>query len=108
VGAIQVGENGDIRQDGALVSNIGVFRPPDSATLGKRPGTFFRFNGDVAELGRADAGVVQGHLEAANAQAPELAVRLIAVMRQFEMLQKAIQIGGEMGRASADLAKPGS
>jgi flagellar basal-body rod protein FlgF len=40
--------------------------------------------------------VAQGQLEGSNAGSAEAAVRLISVMRQFEMLQKAVTLGAEM------------
>ena len=40
----------------------------------------------------------QGSLEAANLQPAETAVRLISVMRQFEMLQRAAALGSDLSR----------
>ena len=52
--------------------------------------------------------VQQGKLEASNVGAAEAAVRLVSVMRQFEMLQRAISLGGEMNRrAVEDVARVG-
>jgi flagellar basal body rod protein FlgG len=56
----------------------------------------------------SQAAVHQGKLEAANISPAEGAVRLVTVLRQFEMLQKAIMIGGEMNRRSEDVARVGS
>ena len=51
----------------------------------------------------------QGHLEASNTGSAEAAVRLVSVMRQFEMLQKAISISAEMNRKTIDeVARVGS
>ena len=48
----------------------------------------------------------QGQLEAANTGSAEAAVRLVSVMRQFEMLQKAVTLGSEMSkRAIEEVAK---
>lgn len=56
----------------------------------------------------ADTEVRQGALEASNVKPPESAVHLIGIMRQFEMLQKAISIAGEMNRLTVDqVAKVG-
>ena len=48
------------------------------------------------------AEVQQGKLESANTQPAEAAVRLVGVMRQFEMLQRAMSIGAEMNRRALD------
>ena len=44
----------------------------------------------------------QGQLESANTGTAESAVRLVSVMRQFEMLQKAITLGAEMNRKAIE------
>jgi flagellar basal-body rod protein FlgF len=46
------------------------------------------------------ATVVQGKLESSNVGAAESAVRLVAIMRQFEMLQKAMSIGNDLNKAA--------
>lgn len=49
------------------------------------------------------AGVVlQGKLEQSNVGAAESSVRLVAIMRQFEMLQKAMNIGNELNRKAIE------
>jgi flagellar basal body rod protein FlgG len=50
--------------------------------------------------------VMQGALEQSNVPAGDAAVRLVSVMRQFEMLQKAVGIGAEMDKqAITDVAR---
>ena len=49
---------------------------------------------------QATGAVVQGKLEQSNVGAAESSVRLVAIMRQFEMLQKAMNIGNELNRQS--------
>lgn len=52
---------------------------------------------------RAAAGtVLQGKVEQSNVGAAESAVRLVAIMRQFEMLQKAMNIGNELNRRAIE------
>jgi flagellar basal-body rod protein FlgG len=46
--------------------------------------------------------VHQGKLEESNVAAAESAVRLVGVMRQFEALQKALALGGEMNRRAIE------
>jgi flagellar basal-body rod protein FlgG len=53
--------------------------------------------------------VEQGKLEASNTGTAESAVRLVSIMRQFEMLQKAITIGDDMRKQAIEqVAKVGS
>ena len=46
--------------------------------------------------------VEQGQLEASNTGSAEAAVRLVSVMRQFEMLQKAVSLGAEMNKKAIE------
>jgi flagellar basal body rod protein FlgG len=50
----------------------------------------------------ATGAVLQGKLEQSNVGAAESSVRLIAIMRQFEMLQKAMNIGNELNRKAIE------
>ncbi len=50
----------------------------------------------------ASGAVVQGKLEQSNVGAAESSVRLVAIMRQFEMLQKAMNIGNELNRKAIE------
>ena len=59
--------------------------------------------GPERERGPAlQASMAQGQLETSNVSAPETAVRLVNIMRQFEMLQKAITLGGDMSRQAIE------
>ena len=54
------------------------------------------------------AAVRAGKTGGSNTGSAEAAVRLVSVMRQFEMLQKAVSIGPEMNRqAIEEVAKVG-
>ncbi len=46
--------------------------------------------------------VEQGKLEASNSGTAESAVRLISIMRQFEMLQKAATMGADMDKQAIE------
>jgi flagellar basal-body rod protein FlgG len=53
--------------------------------------------------------VEQGKVEGSNTGTAESAVRLVSVMRQFEMLQKAVLIGNDMSKQAIEqVAKVGS
>ena len=46
--------------------------------------------------------IEQGKIESANSQPAESAVRLVGVMRQFDMLQRAMSIGTDMNKRALD------
>ena len=50
----------------------------------------------------ANGAVLQGKLEQSNVGAAESSVRLVAIMRQFEMLQKAMNLGNELNRRAIE------
>ncbi|MDQ1473609.1 MAG: flagellar basal-body rod protein FlgF [Bryobacterales bacterium] len=50
----------------------------------------------------AKGSLLQGRLEGSNVGGPESAVRLVAIMRQFEMLQKAMSIGNDLNKRAID------
>lgn len=110
---IQPGANVEIATDGTVKQGADVLGrleivdfPPEQ--LEKQGATLFRVaNG--ATPAAATAEVHQGKLESANAGSAESAVRLVSLMRHFEMLQKAITIAGDMNRkAIEEVARVGS
>ena len=44
----------------------------------------------------------QGRIEASNVGAAESSVRLVELMRQYEMLQKAVSVAAEMNKKATD------
>ena len=81
------------------------FERPDQ--LQKFAGTFFEpVSQDIVPVQATLTEVHQGKIESSNVAAAQSAVRLVSVMRQFEMLQKAVRIGSEMSRlAIQEVAK---
>ena len=102
---VEFGRDGTVRQDGLVVNRLLVVNPDSTGVaqqLQKRSGNYFALDSPAPLARTTGAEVQQGKLEAANVTPAESAVRLINVMRQFESLQKALQIGGEMNRRSVE------
>ncbi len=99
---VEIGRDGTVRQDGAVVNRLFIAEPATPQRLQKSSGNYFALDQPVVAPRSTRAMVQQGKLEAANVTPAESAVRLINVMRQFEGLQKALQIGGEMNRRSVE------
>jgi flagellar basal body rod protein FlgG len=75
----------------------------------KQGASYFRFDGPATSISPASGDVLQGRLEDSNVGTAESTIRLVTVMRQFEMLQKAIGIGVEMNqKAIQEVAKSGA
>jgi flagellar basal body rod protein FlgG len=96
---------GVIRQAGEPVGRLAVVDFADRQSLDKVGSTYFRYDGTGAPA-ETGSKVEQGRLEGANVSPAETAVRLVDVMRQFEMLQRAVSLGSEMNkRALEEVAK---
>ena len=103
--AVEIGQQGEIRQDGAVVARLGFVNVADLRSLSKQAGTYFGMTNTAQFSGVKGAAVYQGRLENSNLAPAEGAVRLIQVLRQFESLTKAIQIHAEMDRRSDEVAR---
>jgi flagellar basal-body rod protein FlgF len=94
---------GAIEQDGQSAGAIEVVDFKDPAGLAKAGQGYFQLGSvDMQPAPASSTEIQQGQLESANFQPAESAVRLVGVMRQFEMLQRAVSIGGDMGRRVLD------
>ena len=107
---MEIGADGSIRQEGALLRVLGVVQLDQPEVLAKHAGTYFRLTDPLIRPRPAsEVEVYQGKLESANFSPAEAAVRLVAVMRQFEMLQRAMTLGSEMNRKAVEqVARVGS
>jgi flagellar basal body rod protein FlgG len=105
---VEMTASGEILQGGQVVARLGIVDFQQPSELVKQSGTYFRMDDPSPQMRAAEATIHQGKLESANVTAAEGAVRLVSVLRQFEMLQKAVTIGGEMNRRAEDVARVGS
>lgn len=98
---VEITPDGEVRQNGQTVAQIEVVDVTDEATLSKHGMNYFEF-APAAVMPATNARFEPGSLETANFQSAESAVRLVSVMRGFEMLQKAVSIGSDMSRRTID------
>ncbi len=100
---IEVTPDGAVTQAGQTLGRIAIVQFPQPAALTKVGQNYYS---PTAESGPASAAsraeVQQGRLEASNVNAAETAVRLVTLLRQSEMLQKAISMSGEMNRKAVE------
>ncbi|MBI3679864.1 MAG: flagellar hook-basal body complex protein [Acidobacteria bacterium] len=98
----QADPTGVIQQNGRQAAQLQIVDFADRSLLAKSGSTYFRYDGAGAAPQNAPARIEQGRLEGANFQPAEAAVRLVNVLRQFEMLQRAIALGAEMNRRAIE------
>ncbi|MGA3024952.1 MAG: flagellar hook basal-body protein [Bryobacteraceae bacterium] len=107
---LQINPDGEISQDGSDLGQLELTDFKNPQALAKVGSTYFSAANTQAGAGPADdAHVNQGKLEASNAGGAQGSVRLVSLLRQFDMLQRAIKIGSEMNREAIEqVAKVGS
>jgi flagellar basal-body rod protein FlgF len=101
-GKIDVAGDGTVRQDGQVVGQLQVVDFPGAAGLAKQGSNYFRPADTSPAPAAAGTTVEQGKLEASNTGTAESAVRLISIMRQFEMLQKAASTALDMSKQAVE------
>ncbi len=94
--------DGNILQQGQLIGTLKLVDFKDSSTLTKQGNNYFKNTGDAAPVNAVGVQVHQGRIEASNVSASQAAVRLVSVLRQFEMMQKAVTISGDMSRKAIE------
>lgn len=98
--SIEISPDGTFTQGGQTLGQLEIVDFKSTDSLKKLTGAAFQ-NTDPANVPVAatNVKVEQGKIEAANVAVPEAAMRLVGVMRQFEMLQKAVTLDSQMNQA---------
>ena len=108
-GAIEIARDGTVRQDGNVIGQLAVVDFTSTAGLSKSGNNYFQAGRAVPVGPPAATTVEQGKLEASNSGTADAAIRLVGILRQFEMLQKAVALGSDMSRqAIQQVAKVGA
>jgi len=102
-GVLEIRKDGAVMQDGQELGVLTLADWQKPEVLEKRGGNYFRL-ADTSQLPTAPASVevLQGRLEGSNSGPAESAIQLVGVLRQFEMLQKAVSLAAEMNRKAVE------
>lgn len=100
--AVTVSADGTVSQDGQSVAQLQLVDFTDRTLLRKIANSYFQTAPKQQPVPATEAEVQQGRIEGSNVAPAESAVRLVGVMRQFEMLQKAIMVTSDMDKKSLD------
>lgn len=102
-GPLEISTDGTVRQDGVVLGQLAIVDFDKPGGIEKFGRNYFRpVDASLTPGAAAEVEVRQGRLEASNVATPEAAIRLVGLMRQFEMLQKAMILGGEMDRRAME------
>jgi flagellar basal-body rod protein FlgG len=101
---IDIDKDGIVRQGGQDIGQIEIAGIETALqSLAKLGNSYFALLDKAQTTSAApDTEVLQGKLEQSNVALQESAVRLIAVMRQFEMLEKAVAVDTEMNKQALE------
>ncbi len=99
---IVVSPDGTVQQNGQPIGDIQLVDFKQPGALLKQGGNYFQNEGSVQAVATDSTQINQGKIETSNVSAAQGAVRLVSVMRQFEMMQKAIAISNDMGREAIE------
>ncbi|HLK49892.1 MAG TPA: flagellar hook basal-body protein [Bryobacteraceae bacterium] len=98
---IEISPDGQVRQDGQDLGKLDLVEFPSTNSLKKLTGAAFQnTDASVVPVPAANVLVQQGKLETSNVTVPDAAMRLVGVMRQFEMLQKAVSLDSQMNQSA--------
>jgi flagellar basal body rod protein FlgG len=107
---VDILEDGTVMQNGAVAGKLDIADFTTSAGLEKQGSNYLRVTDPSLRPSAAQGTAVeQGKLETSNTGSAEAAIRLVTVMRQFEMLQKAVSLGVDMNKQAIEqVAKVGA
>lgn len=100
---IEISSDGTVMQGGKTIGQLQIADFTSGAGLAKQGDNYFRAADPAGQVAIPNGtSVEQGKLEASNSGTAESAVRLISIMRQFEMLQKAAALGTDMDKQAIE------
>ena len=98
---IVLDNSGVLRQNGQGIATFDLFEG-DVASLSRKGANFFSLSDSSSMKASTGSRTHQGFLEQSNTDPAEASIRMVNTLRQFEMLQKAVQLQGEMGKRSTE------
>jgi flagellar basal-body rod protein FlgF len=99
---IEIDRAGIVTQNGQELGQIEIAGFGNASQALSKLGSSYFAQLDSSAKTAPDAVVKQGSVEQSNVPVTDAAVRLISVMRQFEMLQRAMSVGAEMNKRAID------
>ena len=100
---IEITRDGEVRQGGQVAGQIELADFANPAVLEKQGHSYFRLtDANLRPIAVTEVEVSQGNLENSNVSTTESAVRLVTVMREFEMMQKMATLNSEMNRKAVE------
>ena len=99
---LEITPDGSVNQQDQSLGQIQLVNFASRSQINKQGANYFYQADTTIKPAVSSARVYQGRLEDSNAGGAEGAIRLVGIMRQFEMLQRAAKIGADMDRQSVE------
>jgi len=100
---LEVTPDGQVLQDGTPLGTLELVNFSNTKVLSKQGSNYFRLEDpQVKPEPVTDTQVEQNKIEGSNVSTAGAAVQLVRTMRQFEMLQKAVSISGDMNKHAVE------
>jgi len=99
---VEVALDGSIHQRGQLLGQFKIVHFQDPSVLSTQGNTYFTNNSDQKPVYATDIQIHQRQIEDSNISPAQGAVRLVNIMRQFEMMQKAVSLSNDMGKKAIE------
>lgn len=104
-----VSTSGQVSQEDTPKGAVQIVDVQSGDDLIKHGASYFMLSPSTQASPAANVEVVQGKVESSNVEATQSSVQLVGVLRQFEMLQRAVRIASDMGKQAVEqVAKVGS
>jgi flagellar basal-body rod protein FlgF len=91
-GKIQINTDGEVSLENSRVDRLKIVTFDKMSTLEKQGNSLFRVKGDQASERPSSATVKSGYLETSNVNPVSSLVHMVAIMRQFESIQKSVSL----------------
>ena len=101
---IDIAKDGTVSQSGQDLGQIEIDSPDSNPQALSKLGNSYFISGAGVPVSKASetTEILQGQVEQSNVSVSESAVKLVGVMRQFEMLQKAMNMTTDMSRRAIE------
>jgi flagellar basal body rod protein FlgG len=99
---LEITPDGTVNQQGQSLGQIRLVSFSSPSAINKQGANYFTLTDANVKPATSSALLYQGRLEDSNAGGAEGAIRLVGIMRQFEMLQRAAKLGADMDRQAVE------
>ncbi len=95
---VEIHSDGRITSEGSEIDQLQIVNIRDASSLSVTPNGYFSYSGTLESANSNDVQILQGFFESSNVDVASETVRMIEMMRRFEMQQKILKANDAMLR----------